>query len=68
MLFNHSVKPAHDRGVLSQRRSILIDFAIVEAVDHRFDQRLFETTRRLGMRENRWGILRKMSGGLMQSL
>jgi hypothetical protein len=44
--------------VLSLRCPVLLNLATTEAVNHRFDKRLFKTARGFGMSKNSSGVFR----------
>jgi hypothetical protein len=68
MFFDNPMKPPHDRGVPSLRRSLLVNGAMAKALRHGFDQRLLESARHLGVRENRGCVFRQSRGGRVQPL
>jgi len=54
--------------MLPLRQTVLVTFAIVEAVHHGFYQRLLETARRLGLGDDFGGVLRQLLGRGVQPL
>jgi len=62
MLLNDPAEAADDDRMLSLRQAVVAEFAVAEAVDHGFDQRLLESTRSIGIGDNFRRVFRQISG------